>query len=272
MTALATATAWRWPPDSEPTGWRIERTVTTERAARVCLACSSMPISSSCQCFSSSRPRNMFCTMSRLSHRARSWYTVAMPRSVAAFGLCRWTGRPCQRIWPASGCQMPEIVLIRVDFPAPLSPTSAVTWPAGTVRLMSLRARTGPKFLPMPRSSSRGVSPPERSAGLLVGAAGDGARPPLAGRAPSAALGVVTKHVRSGADDGSASWRDVVGLAVCSVTPGAQLLGRHELVRDHGLVHVGGGDPLRRQQHRRDSRLGLGVGGGAVGQRGRRLD
>ena len=31
ITALAIATAWRWPPDSEATGWRIERTVVTER-------------------------------------------------------------------------------------------------------------------------------------------------------------------------------------------------------------------------------------------------
>src|SRR6201996_6802595 len=270
MTALATATAWRWPPDSEPTGWRSERTVTTERSARVCLACSSMPISSSCQCFSSSRPRNMFCTMSRLSHRARSWCTVAIPRSVAAFGLCRWTGRPFQRIWPASGCQIPEIVLIRVDLPAPLSPTRAVTLPAGMVRLMSLSAWTGPKFLPTPRSSSSGASSPGRSAGL-VGAAGDGARLPVAGRAPSAALGVVTKHVRSGADDGSASWRDVVGLAVRSVATSTQLLGRDELVLDHGVVHVRRRDPLRRQQHRRDGGLGLRVGGGTVGQRRRRL-
>ena len=33
MTARATATPWRWPPESEPTGWRIERTVVTERLA-----------------------------------------------------------------------------------------------------------------------------------------------------------------------------------------------------------------------------------------------
>ena len=30
MTALATATACRWPPDSEPTGCRIDRTVVTD--------------------------------------------------------------------------------------------------------------------------------------------------------------------------------------------------------------------------------------------------
>jgi hypothetical protein len=28
-TAFATATDWRWPPESDATGWRIERTVVT---------------------------------------------------------------------------------------------------------------------------------------------------------------------------------------------------------------------------------------------------
>src|SRR5271157_2646056 len=46
---------------------------------------------------------------------------------------------------------MPEIVLISVLLPAPLSPTIAVTWPSGMSRVMSLRARTGPKFLPLLR-------------------------------------------------------------------------------------------------------------------------
>ena len=36
ITALATATAWRWPPERVPTGWRIDRTVVTDRLARVC--------------------------------------------------------------------------------------------------------------------------------------------------------------------------------------------------------------------------------------------
>ena len=56
---------------------------------------------------------------------------------------------------------MPEIVLISVLLPAPLSPTIAVTWPGGMSRVMSLRARTGPKFLPMStrRSSGKNFGP-----------------------------------------------------------------------------------------------------------------
>jgi hypothetical protein len=40
-----------------------------------------------------------------------------------------WTSLPSQKIWPLSGVKMPEIALIVVDLPAPLSPTSAVTSP-----------------------------------------------------------------------------------------------------------------------------------------------
>ena len=47
ITALATATDWRWPPDSDPTGWRMDRTVVTRRLARVSAAARSMASSSS---------------------------------------------------------------------------------------------------------------------------------------------------------------------------------------------------------------------------------
>src|SRR6266516_6752760 len=53
---------------------------------------------------------------------------------------------------------MPAIVLISVDLPAPLSPTSAITSPRRTSRSTSLRASTDPKVFVMPRSSRTGVS------------------------------------------------------------------------------------------------------------------
>src|SRR6266516_2881490 len=52
---------------------------------------------------------------------------------------------------------MPEMILIRVDLPAPLSPTRAVTSPAGAAKSTSLSACTAPNRLFTPRSSSRGV-------------------------------------------------------------------------------------------------------------------
>src|SRR5437762_12313624 len=50
---------------------------------------------------------------------------------------------------------MPATHLISVDLPAPLSPTSAITCPASTWKSTSLRARTAPKLLSTPFSSSR---------------------------------------------------------------------------------------------------------------------
>src|SRR3954454_2826031 len=55
---------------------------------------------------------------------------------------------------------MPEIALMRVDLPAPLSPTRATTSPAPTSKSTSVSARTAPKLLLTPFSSSRGVFDP----------------------------------------------------------------------------------------------------------------
>src|ERR1700759_4580364 len=77
-----------------------------------------------------------------------------MPSASASRGPWRWTGRPSHRIWPPSGPQRPETVLISEDLPAPLSPTSAVTFPAGISRSTAVRARTGPNVLVILRSSS----------------------------------------------------------------------------------------------------------------------
>jgi hypothetical protein len=74
MTALATATDWRWPPDRPATVWRTLRIVVTDRSASVFFARDSIFGSSSRRRPSViSRPRNMFWTTSRLSASARSW-------------------------------------------------------------------------------------------------------------------------------------------------------------------------------------------------------
>ena len=96
-TALAIATDWRWPPESDATGWRIERTVVTARLASVSarrllhrLLVQRMPW------LVRSRPRNRFWTMSRLLQSARSWNTVSMPSAAASRGVRIVTGRPSQ--------------------------------------------------------------------------------------------------------------------------------------------------------------------------------
>src|ERR1035441_10612059 len=164
---------------------------------------------------------------------------------------------------------MPEIALISVLLPAPLSPTTAVTRPGGMSRLMWLSTRTGPKLLPISTRRSSGSSPLLADGAVLACGAGscgwsgvsmasvpsvasvtwgsgEDARPASAGRAPSA-LGVVTGR----ASLPSRSLRDPGGLAGGGELADAQLRGLHEVVRDDRRLHVGRGDPLRRAQHRR---------------------
>src|SRR5205085_5007404 len=56
---------------------------------------------------------------------------------------------------PASRGNTPAITLISVDLPAPFSPSSAWISPARSVKSTSCNARTAPKLLLIPRTSSR---------------------------------------------------------------------------------------------------------------------
>ena len=99
-------------------------------SARVLRACRSIsPSDRKARAVVISRPRNMFWVMSRLSASARSWYTNSMPRAVASRGSCRLTGLPSNTTSPLSIELMPAKHFTRVDLPAPLSPTRAVTSP-----------------------------------------------------------------------------------------------------------------------------------------------
>ena len=101
---------------------------------------------------------------------------VVMPRFSASLGPWRWMGRPSQRIRPSSGSQSPEIVLMRTDLPAPLSPQSAVTCPAATSRLTLVSAWTGPKCLEMPwRETSGEASAAAGSGGTTAAVPGESA-------------------------------------------------------------------------------------------------
>src|SRR5437764_914003 len=53
---------------------------------------------------------------------------------------------------------MPATDLISVDFPAPLSPTSAITSPSRTSKSTSARAWTEPNDFEIPRSSRIGAA------------------------------------------------------------------------------------------------------------------
>jgi hypothetical protein len=86
----------------------------------------------------------------------RQVLTVAMPSASASRGVRLTTGSPFHDISPVVGCQIPEMVLIIVDLPAPLSPTSAVILPAMMSKSTPRSACTAPKLLEMPRRLSSG--------------------------------------------------------------------------------------------------------------------
>src|SRR3954468_22847993 len=106
---------------------------------------------------SGSLPRMMFSRTVKLSASMKCWWTMPMPAAIAAVGVLNTTGRPSSRIVPSSGWCMPYSVFIRVDLPAPFSPTTACTSPRPTVRLTSEFATTPGKRLVIPLSSITGA-------------------------------------------------------------------------------------------------------------------
>src|ERR1700742_2457718 len=194
-----------------------------------------------------------------------------MTSASASLGPWRWTVRPSHRISPPSGPQSPETVLIREDFPAPLSPMRAVTLPAGICRSTSVRARTGPNVLVTLRSSSSVPLPPAvtapffsslgRGSEVLIVWPSWATRPPAEADGRAAPFSVAIDQLRS-AYPGL--------LAGVGILAGAQLSSWDEVVLDDRVVHVLGGDPLRLEQHGGDGLVLVDVLGRAVEQRGRR--
>ncbi len=73
-----------------------------------------------------------------------SWKMQTMPAALAAAGDANETGRPSSSIRPSSGATTPAMILIRVDLPAPFSPSTAWMRPASITRPASCNARTPP--------------------------------------------------------------------------------------------------------------------------------
>ena len=69
-------------------------------------------------------------------------------------GLVKRTGLPEISNSPASGGNTPEMTFIRVDLPAPFSPSKAVNRPLRKVKPTPSRAFTPGKDLEIPRASS----------------------------------------------------------------------------------------------------------------------
>src|SRR5215218_3432032 len=116
-----------------------------------------------------SRPRKTFWATLRSGIRLISWYMVLIPAACASRGSAKETSPPLKRTWPSSGLYTPVMTLIRVDFPAPFSPTTARTSPSRSSKETSSRATTPGNRLVTRRASSTG----ERCSIVLV--------PPLVG-------------------------------------------------------------------------------------------
>src|SRR5829696_6407662 len=172
IVARATAMDWRCPPDSDATSVRTLGMLTDRRSSRPSASCS-MPTSSRTPRLrptprALSRPTNRLATTSRLSHSARSWYTVAIPISVAACGVVSDTFSPSKRIVPASAGPVPAMTFTRVDLPAPLSPTRR----RPPRRRPRSRRRRGParhRSAWTRHGAPAGASPRSRDAGLFAG-------------------------------------------------------------------------------------------------------
>src|SRR3954454_24535248 len=83
---------------------------------------------------------------------------------------------------PSSGAASPLRMFLRVDLPAPFSPTSMTTSPGRTARLTARSTRTPAKLLPTPCTSSRSPSTPAGISSLAAAAAVTAFPDPASGR------------------------------------------------------------------------------------------
>ena len=159
--ARATATSWRWPPDSERTERPGSRSGTPSRLNS---RAASLRIRTSENTWRRcSRPSRTFEATSRLSHSARSCQTTSMPRRLALIGS-GGTGRPSSATTPDVGHDVPgdaadqgalaRAVLARQG--------DQLTGPDGQVHAVQGGQRPEPRPQPGDRQLGRG-RPPRRS-------------------------------------------------------------------------------------------------------------
>ena len=85
--------------------------------------------------------RKIFSATVRSGSRLVAWYTVKIPSARASRGLLNCTCRPPKVMVPLSAGNTPERMLMSVDFPAPLRPTSA--WISASASSNATFFRTG---------------------------------------------------------------------------------------------------------------------------------
>src|SRR5262245_61505853 len=91
-----------------------------------------------------------------------------MPRRRISPGSLPLSIWPAKRTVPPFGACTPVMVFIRVDLPAPLSPTSPTTSPGSTAKVTPRSACTAPKCFSTPWSSSRLIGGPSSQSPLAV--------------------------------------------------------------------------------------------------------
>ena len=117
--ALRISIRWRSPADSSNTS-RDGSTDSPNRSARL-----SICASSALPCTAPSILKAMFSATESPSNSAKCWCTMPMPIARATFGLRISTAEPCHKSSPSSGCCSPQMIFIKVDLPAPFSPSKA---------------------------------------------------------------------------------------------------------------------------------------------------
>jgi hypothetical protein len=101
----------------------------------------------------------MFSATENSGTRFRSWWTTAIPAAAASFTEWRVIRCPPATRLPASGWYSPVRILMRVDFPAPFSPSSACTDPGDMRSVAPFSARTPGKSLTSPSARRMGSLP-----------------------------------------------------------------------------------------------------------------
>ena len=159
--ARATATSCRCPPGSVRTLRVVSLSGMRSEASSSAAAMWKRVSDSSSR--RRSWPSMMLAATSRLSHRARSCQTTAIPCLTAA----AWSAgmrRPAKNTSPLAGTTSPAMQRTRVVLPAPFSPASATSSPVCTLRLTSSRARSQPKLTLSPDTVSSGAAAVARAA------------------------------------------------------------------------------------------------------------
>ena len=82
-----------------------------------------------------SSPRRMFSATVRTGTSMKCWWTMLIPRAIASDGPLIVTADPSSRISPSSGGASPYRMFIRVDLPAPFSPSRAWISPGRIVEV-----------------------------------------------------------------------------------------------------------------------------------------